>query len=170
MRGRIILTALWVSSVMLTGGAQIPSDNQKPVWTMELVKVKPSKLGAAMDYLDYHWIRVREEAEREGAVLSYHRIADQGGGDADPTIVLLTEYKNQVTYNERERLFSSIVKSQGLWSLWHDDHGQEIGGNFPGIMLDYHADLFETVSTRIYNDYTEAEYGRVHRVRPVAGN
>jgi hypothetical protein len=100
---------------MLAGGdAQIRARKQKPVWTMEVIKVKPGELGATLDYLDYHWSRVRAEAKREGAVLSYHRIADQGGADTGQTIVLLTEYKDQVTYREREKLFSSIAKSQNL--------------------------------------------------------
>lgn len=174
MRGGIILTAFWVFSLMLAGGdAQIPADKQKPVWTMELIKVKPGEFGATLDYLDHYWIRVREEAKREGAVLSFHRIADQGDADTDQTIVLLTEYKDQVTYREREKLFSSIAKSQRMWTL---------GGDLPpsascfscsgpvGIILDQHADLFETVSSSVYNDYTDPQYARVVRFQPVARN
>ena len=155
MRGRIILTVFWVFSLMLAGGdAQIlrigPAHKQRPVWTMELIKVKAGELRATLDYLDEHWSRVREEAKREGAVLSYHRIADQGFADTDQTIVLLTEYKDQVTYREREKLFSSIAKSQNLPLVW------SLRGN-PGMMLDQHADLFESVSTSVYNDYTDPD-------------
>jgi hypothetical protein len=117
---------------------------------MEVAKVKAGELGAALDYLDEHWSRVREEAMREGAVLSYHRIADQGGANTDQTIVLLTEYKDQATYREREKLFTSIAKSQNLPLVW------SLRGN-PGMMLDQHADLFETLSTSVYNDYTEPD-------------
>lgn len=150
---RIFLTVFWVFSLMLAGGdAQIvrigPAHKQRPVWTMELIKVKPGELGATLDYLDEHWSRVREEAKREGAVLSYHRIADQGGADTDQTIVLLTEYTDQATYRERDKLFTSIAKSQNLPLVW------SLRGN-PGMMLDQHADLFETVSTSVYNDYTD---------------
>lgn len=73
---------------------------------------------STLDYLDDHWSRVREEAKREGALLSYHRVADQGGANTDQTIVLLTEYKDQVTYREREKLFSSIEKRQNLPLVW----------------------------------------------------
>lgn len=61
--------------------------------------------------------------------------------------MLLTEYRDQATYREREKLFRSIVKSQNLWSLSHDAHSREIGGNPPGILLAQQADLFEIVST-----------------------
>ena len=155
MRGRIILTVFWVFSLMLAAGdAQIlrigPAHKQRPVWTMELIKVKAGELEPTLDYLDAHWSRVREEAKREGAVLSYHRIADQGGADTDQTIVLLTEYKDQVTYREREKLFSSIAESQNLPLVW------SLRGN-PAMMLDQHADLFETLSTSVYNDYTDPD-------------
>ncbi|HEX8881344.1 MAG TPA: hypothetical protein VF749_15000 [Candidatus Acidoferrum sp.] len=166
MRVRIILTVFWAFSVMLAAGdAQIlrigPAHKQRPVWTMELIKVKAGELGATLDYLDEHWSRVREEAKREGAVLSYHRIADQGGADTDQTIVLLTEYKDQVTYREREKLFSSIAKSQNLPLVW------SLRGN-PGMMLDQHADLFESLSTSVYNDYTDpGENVRIVRFQAV---
>lgn len=155
MRGRIILTVFWVFSLMLAGGdAQIlrigPAHKPRPVWTMEVIKVKAGELGATLDYLDEHWSRVREEAKREGALLSYHRIADQGGANTDQTIVLLTEYKDQATYREREKLFSSIAKSQNLPLVW------SLRGN-PGMMLDQHADLFESLSTSVYNDYTDPD-------------
>jgi hypothetical protein len=117
---------------------------------MEVVRVKAGELGATLDYLEDHWSRVREEAKGEGAVLSYHRIADQGGADTDQTIVLLTEYKDQATYREREKLFTSIAKSQNLPLVW------SLRGK-PGLMLDQHADLFESVSTNVYNDYTDPD-------------
>lgn len=117
---------------------------------MEVVRVKAGELGATLDYLEDHWSRVREEAKGEGAVLSYHRIADQGGADTDQTIVLLTEYKDQATYREREKLFTSIAKSQNLPLVW------SLRGN-PGMMLDQHADLFESVSTSVYDDYTDPD-------------
>ena len=157
MRGRIILTVFWVFSIMLAGGdAQIlrigPAHKPRPVWTMEVIKVKAGELGATLDYLDEHWSRVREEAKREGVLLSYHRIADQAGAGANThqTIVLLTEYKDQATYREREKLFSSIAKSQNLPLVW------SLRGN-PGMMLDQRADLFESLSTSVYNDYTDSD-------------
>lgn len=71
MRGRIILTAFGAlspcPSCRLAETLKIPADKQKPVWTMELIKVNAGELGATLDYLDCHWIRAREEAKREGA-------------------------------------------------------------------------------------------------------
>jgi hypothetical protein len=45
------------------------------LWTMELIKVKPDMFGLTLGYLDDNWMRVREEAKRQGSVLSYRRIA-----------------------------------------------------------------------------------------------
>jgi len=38
-----------------------------------------------------NWMRVREAAKHQGAVLSYSRIAEKGNRESDGTIVLLTE-------------------------------------------------------------------------------
>ena len=119
-----------------------PGITEKPVWTLEFVKVRPEKYGLAMGYLDDLWMRIRAEAKRQSAVLSYHRIAEQSTSETDPNIVLLTEYKNQAAYDARGKLFSSIFKA--------------IARQFPGLLLYQHNDLYETVSTRVYQDYQGA--------------
>ena len=54
---------------IITGDAQSPDIDEKPVWTLEYIHVKPDKLGLALSYLDDHWMQVREEAKRRGVVL-----------------------------------------------------------------------------------------------------
>src|SRR5437879_10721891 len=113
MHGRIFAGLLLVFLLIVaSGGAQQfhRADGEKPVWTMEFIKVKPGMFGFTLGYLDDNWMRVREEAKRQGAVLSYHRIAEQGGRENNRNIVLLTEYKNATAYDAREKLFDSIRK------------------------------------------------------------
>ena len=68
----------------------------------------------ALSHLDDQWMRIREEAKRQGAVLSYERISNArlltpGRKLTDPiSIVLMTEYASGATYLEREKLFASI--------------------------------------------------------------
>src|SRR5882672_1158764 len=89
------------------GDAQSPDIAERPVWTLEFIEVGPN-MGLTLGYLDDHWMRVREEAKRQGAVLSYHRIQEQvlmvpGVKVGDPnSMVLLTEYKNLAAFSGRE--------------------------------------------------------------------
>jgi hypothetical protein len=79
MRGRIFAGIFLVSLLTVGGGgAQSPSHSEKHVWTMEFIKVKPGMFSLTLGYLDDNWMRVREEAKHQGAVLNYHRIADEG--------------------------------------------------------------------------------------------
>jgi|SRR2546430_13696469 len=139
---RRIFAALFLFSLCIVagGGAQSPSDSEKPVWTMEFLKVIPGQFGPTLGYLDDNWMRIREEAKRQGAVLSYHRIAEKSISESDRNIVLLTEYKNQAEYEAREILFASIVK--------------QLPVNTPGI-LRLRDGLYETVTTRVFQDYPD---------------
>ena len=102
MDRRIFPSLLFASLLIVTvGAAQSASESQKPVWTMESMRVKPGMFGITLGYLDDNWMRVREEAKRQGAVLSYQRIAEEGSQESDREIVLLTEYKNQAAYDAR---------------------------------------------------------------------
>jgi hypothetical protein len=144
MQRRILASLLLCFLVYVVGGdAQSPDVSEKPVWTIEFIKVRPEKFGLTLGYLDDHWMRVREEAKRQGAVLSYHRIAEallltpgSKSGDQN-SIVLLTEYKNSVAYFGREKLFASILK--------------HLPGSTPGVLpAGKQEDLFETMDTRIF--------------------
>jgi hypothetical protein len=149
MKGRIF-AGLFLACLLIAagGGAQNPSGSEKPVWTMEFIKVKPGMFGQTLGYLDDNWIRAREEAKRQGAVLSYHRITEallvtpgSKSGDQN-SMVLLTEYKNPATYFGREKLFASIRK--------------QLPKNTSGIIVRplQQEDLYETVNTRVFVDYS----------------
>lgn len=140
---RRIFAGLFVFCLFgIVGGAQNPPHKEKPVWTMEIIKVKPGQFGPTLGYLDESWMRVREEAKQEGAVLNYHRIAEEGASEGEPNIVLLTEFKNKATCDTRGALFASIFN-------------QLQGGNSPTVLYQpyQHKDLYETVSTQVFEDY-----------------
>ncbi len=135
--------------IVAGGGAQQfhRADGEKPVWTMEFIKVKPGMFGFTLGYLDDNWMREREEAKRQGAVLSYHRIAEQGSEESDRNIVLLTEFKNVPTYAAREELFASIRK--------------QLPNNTSGVVRPpRQEDLYENVSTLVFQDYSETDIVR----------
>ena len=131
----------------------VPSIADKPVWALEFIKVKLGTFGPTMVYLDDNWIRVRAEAKRQGAVLTYNRIAGERqmllpakeSSNDDWDILLMTEYKNQAAYDEREKLFVSILK--------------RLPDNTAGIIKRYKKeDLFQSVKTRVLQDFSENGY------------
>jgi hypothetical protein len=147
MQGRIF-SGFFLCSIFIVvaGDAQRPDTTEKPVWTMEFIKVKPDNFGSTMGYLDDHWMRLRAEAKRQGAVLDYHRI--QNGTLLTPShkvsdphsIVLLTEYKDMDAFMESEKLFASIRE--------HRPKGFETGGVMR--MRSSPEDLFETLNTQVF--------------------
>jgi len=152
MLQRAFVGFLLFSQFLVGGGAQSPSD--KPVWTMEFIRVKPAMFGFTLGYLDDNWMRVRDIAKREGAILSYNRIAEKVNEGSDGNIVLLTEYRNQAAYDARETLFDSIRKQ-----LANDTAGV--------IRPSRQEDLYETIGTRVFQDYSEVSNGRL---RPLAAD
>lgn len=109
MNGRILVGLFLCSLFLVVGGdAQSPDKAEEPVWTLEFVKVRPENFAVATQYLDDHWMRVRAEAKRHGAVLDYHLISNAGivtpghkVWDQD-AIVLLTKYKNMDAFMESQ--------------------------------------------------------------------
>jgi hypothetical protein len=115
MQGRI-LVGLFLCSLFFVGGgdAQSQATAEKPIWTLEFIRVRPENFGPAMGYLDDHWMRARAEAKRQGTVLDYHRIQNavlvtpgHKVGEAG-SIVLLTEYTSLNAFKESQKLFDSM--------------------------------------------------------------
>jgi hypothetical protein len=134
----VILVSL---SVAGGGGAQSRPDNDKSVWTMEFIKVKPGMFGVTLGYLDDNWMRIREEAKRRGVVRAYNRVGDESR-DSEASIVLLTEFKNQAAYDAREKMFASLREQ-----LSNKMSGQ--------LSVPRQEDLYETSPAIVYKDYSD---------------
>jgi hypothetical protein len=137
---------LLVSLLIVSGGkAQILSDFDKPMWTMELIRVKPGMFGFTLGYLDDNWMQVREDAKRQGAVLRYERLVQQDTPGSTPdsgrNIVLLTEFKNQQAFFMRDTLFASIR--------------QRSRNSTPGLLRPNQQDLYDTVTIGAFLDYPD---------------
>jgi len=138
----LFLASLFIAS---DGGAQqFQAGDDRPVWTMEFIKVKSGMFGSTLGYLDDNWMREREEAKRQGAVVAYYRIAE-GSRDSDGSIVLMTEFKNPTAYAAREALFASMRKQR------HQFNTQGV------IRFGRPEDLYEAMNTRVFQDYSDMD-------------
>ena len=75
MQRRIFFGLLVFCLFSIVGGAQNPPDIEKTVWPMEIIKVKPRKVGTTLGYLGDNWMREREK--RQGCRQGYHRIVNR---------------------------------------------------------------------------------------------
>ena len=135
---------VFVSFCIVSGGkAQNSTVLDKPVWTMQFIRVKPGMFGFTMGYLDDNWMRVADEAKRQGVVVTYHRFVEQQVTQSDRNIVLLTEFRNQSAYLLREHLFDSIRKS--------------LPSNSSGLLRPQkQEELYEIVSAATFVDFPDA--------------
>jgi hypothetical protein len=148
MKGRIFIGLFVCSLFFAVGGdAQNPDKADKPVWTLEFIRVRPENFGPAMGYLDDHWMRERAKAKSEGAVVNYHRIENAvlvtpGHNVGDPSsIVLLTEYKNMDAFLKSQKLYDSIRERE------RERRNFQIGGVIKPWAVE---DLFETLNTQVF--------------------
>lgn len=153
MKVRILVGLFLCSLFFVVGGdAQNWDAAERPVWTLEFIQLLPGNNGLAMGYLDDHWMRVRAEAKKEGAVLDYHCIANATlvtpghKMDHPNSVVLMTEYKNMDAFMQSEKLFASIQ--------------ERLPKSTPGIFKPTKPDdLYETVDLRVFVEEPETTGG-----------
>ena len=150
MKGRIFVGLFLCSLFFVVGGdAKSPNIPEKPVWTLEFIRVTPENFALAIEYSDDRWMRVRAEAKREGAVLDYHLISNAGivtpghkVWDQD-AIVLMTKYKNIYAYLE---------------SASAREHRNRQGFVFKG-RIKSPEDLFEPLYTQVFVEEPDTSTG-----------
>ena len=105
-------------------------------------------LGITLGYLDDSWMRVREEAKRQGAILSYHCIAEEGSRESDREVILLTEYKSQASY---------VKGSSPRYAM--SPNNTFVVNRFV-VDLPQRQDLYDTMNTRVFQDYSDIDSAR----------
>jgi hypothetical protein len=99
-----------VSLALLTSlsiyGQQVAEANR--VWAVDFVQTKPGELDNYLSYLRENWARVRSEMRRQGSVVSFRVLVDQGT-QADANVVLVTEYRDNKAFDSREDLYQAAV-------------------------------------------------------------
>jgi hypothetical protein len=132
------------------------ADGEYPIWALEFIKVQPENFALAMQYLDDHWMRIRAEAKRQGAVLDYHLISNAGIVTAghkvwdQDSIVLLTKYKNMDAFMESQQ--ASRPSANG-----YQYSPPAFAGGHRGPLS--REDLFETLNTQVFVEEPETSTG-----------
>lgn len=141
---KLLFTGLLVLAffAMEAGSTQQPAESGEAVWSVDFVKVKPERFQQTMNYLDSGWMQARELAKQQGAIIAYRRIAEEAQSNGEWDIILMTEYKNQAAYDEREKSFAPIIAE-----IMHSNRGKMVGLN--------KKDLYDIVETRVLHDFSE---------------
>lgn len=145
MRKLQFLCFLLLSILAVAGGsAQNSSTQEKPVWALEYLEIKPGMFGPAMGFLDDNWMRIRQEAKHDGSVLGFYRIVEEASNDdAKRNLVLITEFKNQAAYDSLEKTFDGIFR--------------RLPQNSSGVIRGFSPnDLFQSLGTRTFQDFSES--------------
>ena len=82
------------------------------VTAIDIVQTKPGEFDNYIEFLKKNWVVAREKAKEKGFIISFQFIdkRQDSARDISGDIVLMTEYKDEATYKEREKIFQQIFK------------------------------------------------------------
>lgn len=78
------------------------------VTAVDYVKTKPGEFDNFIGFLKINWVVAREKAKEKGAIVSFQYISNRD--DTAWDIILMTEYKDEATYKDRDKIFQQIFK------------------------------------------------------------
>lgn len=120
-----LIKSLFTAGILimcLTTSAQIPVNKDKDgflegrnykgggVWVLLFVRVHPGQDTLYFNYLADVWKQQQEALKKEGIILSYKVLHANAGHKEDYNVVLMTEYKDRTTMDERSAEADTIVR------------------------------------------------------------
>jgi hypothetical protein len=111
------LMHLAVGAAMLAGattaGAQDTprSFTQGPVWTFNLIEVKPGMGAAYLNYLSKGWRASRLAAQKAGYETGYKIVSIDDARDGEANLLLMIQYKNYAAFDTTPEQLDEIGKA-----------------------------------------------------------
>lgn len=78
------------------------------VTAVDYVKTKPGEFDNYVEFLKKNWVVAREKAKEKGFVVSFQFVTNPK--DSVHDVTLMTEYKDEAAYKDREKIFQQIFK------------------------------------------------------------
>lgn len=88
----------------------VQAQQNKPVADMDFIKIKNGKAAEAMFFYENNWKVFRDAAVERGFIKSYKLFTTSSDSLADFHIILFTEYKDSVQYNNQEKNFRPLLR------------------------------------------------------------
>lgn len=83
------------------------------VWETSRIKIKPGGGIAYINFLSTTWKKRMEFYKQEGAVVGYHVLATNHARQGEPSLILITEWRDYMTTAQREALDEKFRKFSG---------------------------------------------------------
>lgn len=111
-----LLVALGVAAATPALAQQDRAEDEDRVVTLDFVKTVPHEHDKYLQYVESQWIQAREAARREGFVTRYEVLVRNGEGDADVewNVMLVTEYRDDLAYDQRKKLYGDLFGEAAL--------------------------------------------------------
>jgi hypothetical protein len=100
----VFASCLALCAVSVSMYAQQPGTS---VWAIDFVKPKEGQRDHYLRFIEANWIKAREEARKQGFILSY-KVLVPPSQENDAVLLLLTEYADMKSYEAREENFKIV--------------------------------------------------------------
>lgn len=98
--------------VRYDGDVKLESAPSDSVWAVDFVKTKDGRQAAFLKFIEQNWAKARQTLKTKGDIVSFRVLSVPPDKTVEWDVLLVTEYKNQTTFDDRERLFAEVFKTQ----------------------------------------------------------
>jgi hypothetical protein len=109
------------------------------VWTVDAVKTNEGQQANYLRFIEANWAIARQKLKDQGHIKSFRVLSVEPVVSQPWDVLLMTEYRDNVSYQKREELFAEVFKTQKLVLI--DGKTARDFGNFVSVDSGYGAFL-----------------------------
>ncbi|XZF12608.1 hypothetical protein ACTHGU_12535 [Chitinophagaceae bacterium MMS25-I14] len=91
--------------------AQIQPYTEGSVWSVSFIKLKANMGDDYLRSLSTTWVRMNQEAKKQGVLVSYKILSGEAANPGDFDIILMQEYKNMASLDNIDAKWETISKT-----------------------------------------------------------
>jgi hypothetical protein len=104
----IVTFTFLVMLYVLTSSGVHAQWRRTSVWAVDFVKPREGQRHNYLKYIEANWMKAREEAKKQGIIVSYKVLVLPPSGEDDFVLLLMTEYADMKGYEAREENFKKV--------------------------------------------------------------
>lgn len=94
-----------------SGSSHVPVAESESVWSVDLVRLLPDGGDEYVGNIRDNWAQARDIALEDGDVISFRALIAEPDSVREWDIILMTEYRDSLSWANRETVFSEIFES-----------------------------------------------------------
>lgn len=107
-----VISRLFLLKVTLLAAVGAAAQTEGSIWTVDAIKTNEGQQSGYLQFVEQNWAKARQTLKEKDKIKTYRVLAVAPEKTQSWDVMLLTEYADRATFENREEIFAEVFKTQ----------------------------------------------------------